>query len=128
MKNIKDSDLKTFALIWSFIFLVVGLWPLLNDESVRVWGLVIALIFITIAFIKPSILSGFYKVWVRFGEIIGGVISKVIMIILFYGMFTPVALVLKLLGKDLLNKKIDKNASSYWVNREMQPGSLKNQY
>ena len=128
MKNIKHNDLKTFALIWSSIFLVVGLWPLLNDEKVRVWGMVVALIFTTIAFTKPLILSSFYKVWVRFGEVIGGVISKVIMMILFYVMFTPIAFILKLLGKDLLNKKIDKNASTYWVTRETQPGSLKNQY
>ena len=128
MKKIKHKDLKTFALIWSFIFLIVGLWPLLNDVNVRVWGMLISLIFATIAFTKPLILSSFYKIWVKFGEVIGGVISKVIMIILFYGMFTPIAFVLKLLGKDLLNKKIDKNVSSYWIDRETQPGSLKNQY
>jgi len=128
MKKIKRSDLKTFALIWASIFLVVGLWPLLNSEDVRVWSIVIALVFAIVAFTKPLILSGFYKKWVWFGEIIGGVISKVIMMILFYGMFTPIAFVLKLLGKDLLNKKIDKNASTHWVTRETQPGSLKNQY
>ena len=128
MKKIKHKDLKTFALIWSFIFVVVGLWPLLNNENIRVWGMVIALLFAAIAFTKPLILSSFYKVWIKFGEIIGGAISKVIMIILFYGIFTPIAFVLKLLGKDLLNKKIDKNASTYWVIREIQPGSLKNQY
>lgn len=128
MKNVKSNDLKTFALIWSFIFLVVGLWPLSNDGDIRVWGIVVALIFTITAFTKPLILSSFYKVWIKFGEIIGGVVSKVIMIILFYGMFTPIAFALKLLGKDLLNKKIDKNATSHWVNRETQPGSLKNQY
>jgi len=128
MKKIKHNDLKTFALIWSFIFLVVSLWPLLNNGNIRVWGIVVALIFVTIAFKKPLILSSFYKIWVRFGEVIGGVISKVIMMILFYVMFTPISFVLKLLGKDLLNKKIDKNASTYWVTRETQPGSLKNQY
>ena len=77
---------------------------------------------------KTINLSSFYRVWVKFGEVIGGVISKVIMMILFYVMFTPISFVLKLLGKDLLNKKIDKNASTYWVTRETQPGSLKNQY
>lgn len=111
LNKIKQSDLKKFALIWSFIFLVVSLWPLLNNEAIRVWGIVIALIFATIAFTKPLILDSFYRVWVKFGEVIGGVISKIIMMILFYGMFTPVAFVLKLLGKDLLNKKIDKNVS-----------------
>lgn len=128
MKQAKQKDLKTFALIWSFIFLIVGLWPLLHGNAVRLWAIVVMLIFGIIAFSKPSLLSSFYKIWVKVGEFIGGIISKAIMVILFYGMFTPIAIILRLLGKDLLGKKLDKNSSSYWIERDTQPGSLKNQF
>lgn len=128
MKQPKQNDLKKFALIWSLIFLIVSIWPLFYSNEIRLWAVVIMLIFGAIAFLRPSLLNSFYKIWVKVGEFIGSIISKVIMAILFYGMFTPVALILRLLGKDLLGKKLDKNSSSYWVKRETQPGSLKNQF
>lgn len=128
MKHHKTKDLKTFALIWSLIFLLVGIYPLFTDNPARVWAMVLMLAFLMIAFINPSLLNSFYKIWVKLGEFIGSIISKVIMIILFYGMFTPIAFILKLLNKDLLKKKLDKNKSSYWIKRETQPGTLKNQF
>ncbi len=128
MKQPKLNDLKTFALIWSFIFSIIGLWPLINNGGVRLWALVITLIFILIAFLKPAVLKSFYIIWIKIGEVVGNIISKVIMIILFYGMFTPIAFILKLLGKDLLGKRLDKSSATYWIKRETQPGSLKNQF
>ena len=128
MNQAKQKDLKTFALIWSFIFLIVALLPLLDNTAVRLWAIVVMLIFIIIAFIKPYLLNSFYKIWVKLGEFIGNIISKVVMFVLFYGMFTPIAFILKLLNKDLLKKKLDKTRSSYWIKTETQPGSLKNQF
>lgn len=128
MKQPKQYDLKKFALIWSLIFLIVGIWPLFSGNAIRLWAVVIMFIFVVIAFFKPSLLNSFYIIWVKIGEVIGGVISKVIMTVLFYGLFTPIAFILKLLNKDLLKKKLDKNRSSYWIKRDTQPGSLKNQF
>jgi len=128
MNQPKQSDLKTFALIWSFIFLIVGLLPLLHGNTVRLWAIIVMLIFLIIAFSRPSILSSFYKIWVKIGGFIGAIMSRVIMALLFYAMFTPIALILKLLGKDLLGKKLDKSSPSYWIKRDAQPGSLKNQF
>ena len=128
MKHPKIKDLKTFALIWSLLFLIVGIYPLFTGNGVRLWAMVLMLLFILIAFSNPSLLNSFYKIWIKIGEFIGNIISKVIMVVLFYGLFTPIAFILKLLNKDLLKKKLDKNRSSYWIKRETQPGSLKNQF
>lgn len=128
MNTPSNKELKTFSLIWSFIFIIIAIFPLFNGLSIRLWSIIVAFIFFIITFTKPILLSGFYKVWLKFGEIIGNIISKVIMTILFYGLFTPIALILRLLGKDLLGKKLDKNSSTYWVKRDTQPGSLKNQF
>jgi len=128
MKHSQIKDLKTFALIWSLIFLLIGIYPLWTDNPIRLWAVVIMLLFLLVAFVNPYLLNSFYKIWIKLGEFIGGIISKIIMIILFYGMFTPIAFILKLLNKDLLKKKLDKTSSTYWIKRETQPGSLKNQF
>ena len=124
----KAKDLRDFSLIWSAIFLIFALFPLLGGGEIKTIPLGIFGMFLLIAFACPSILTGFYKVWIKFGDFMGGIISRVILSILFFGMFTPIAFILKLLGKDLLKKKLDKDSSSYWIKRESQPGSLKNQF
>jgi len=125
---IKKKDLRNFSLIWFVIFTIVGFYPLLKGLEPRVWSIALAILFLLIALIRPQILKSFYVLWVRMAEVMGGVMSKVILLILYFGLFTPISLVLKLLGKDLLHKKIDKQVSSYWITRETQPQSMKHQF
>ena len=125
---VKKHDLKVFALIWAGIFMLIGLLPLLKDGEIRIWAIVVSLLFGAISFIKPGLLIPFYRLWVKFGGFMGGIISKVMMFILYFGFFTPVSFVLKILGKDLLDKKIDKSQKSYWIEREAQPQSMKHQF
>ena len=136
--KITKKDLKTFAYIWALIFFIIGLYPLyksgisalltidsleaLKSLDVRDWSLYISLSFLLVGTFIPGVLSGFYKVWVKFGELIGGVISKIMLLILFFGLFTPISIALKILRKDLLHKKLDKTCQSYWIDRAMQPG------
>lgn len=124
----KREELKTFALIWAFIFAIIGLLPLVNNGEIKVWSLIVSSLFLVIALLKPEMLTQFYKIWVKVGDFVGNIISRVIMFMLYFGFFTPISLVLKLLGKDLLNKKIDKSQESYWVERKTQPQSMKNQF
>lgn len=128
VKEVKRKDLVIFGLIWALIFSVIGLYPLMNGENIRSWSISIAVVFIILSIAKPTIMVGFYRVWIKIGEFIGGIISKVIMFILYFGIFTPVALMLRLLGKDLLSKRLDKNSETYWITRETQPQSMKNQF
>lgn len=125
---VKKHDLKIFALIWACIFMVIGLLPLINSGDTRIWSIAVSLLFAIVAFVKPELLIKFYTIWTKVGEFIGGIISKIVLFILFYGLFAPVAIFLRLIGKDLLNKKIDKSQESYWIEREMQPQSMKNQF
>ena len=125
---VKKSDLKLFALIWAGIFLLASVLPLIKGNPMRYWALIVALIFAVIAFVKPEILSRFYQVWMKVGTFIGGIVSKVMMSVLYFLVFTPIAFILRAMGKDMLNKKIDRSAKSYWVEREKQPESMKNQF
>lgn len=142
--KITKKDLRTFAYIWALIFFVVGIYPLyksgfsalltidslqaLKPLNIRDWSLYVCLAFLIAGTFIPRALSGFYKLWVKFGELMGGIISKIILLILFYGLFTPISIVLKILRKDLLDKKLDKKSQSYWLDRTIQPGSLKKQF
>jgi uncharacterized BrkB/YihY/UPF0761 family membrane protein len=124
----KTKDLKTFSLIWFVIFTLIGFYPLLKGLEPRVYSVGLGMLFLLIALIKPQVLKSFYVLWVKMGELMGGVISKIIMFLLYFGFFTPISLILKLLRKDLLQKKIDKQTSSYWTTRETQPQSMKYQF
>ncbi len=125
---IKKKDLKSFALIWAIIFFIIGIYPLFNSEQIKFIPLIISFLFFLTGILKPQILTMFYKIWMKIGEFIGGITSKIVLFILFFGLFTPASFVLKLLRKDLLNKEIDKSAESYWITRESQPESMKRQF
>jgi hypothetical protein len=127
-KLVKRKDLQIFAYIWFGIFTAIGLYPLLDEGDIAIWAIILAIVFVVIALIKPIVLTSFYNIWIKFGEFIGGIISKIIMFILYFGLFTPVSIFLKILGKDLLDKKVDKSPNSYWIEREKQPESMKNQF
>ncbi len=128
MPSPTPAELKSFSLIFATVFAVVFVGVKFNYDYYPVWSLVSAVLFLMAAFFLPSSVKWLYHIWQRFGRLISGVVSPLVMGILFFCVFTPMALVLKVMGKDLLNKKIDKTQSSYWLPREKQPGSLKNQF
>ena len=118
----KTKELKIFALIWSAILSVLWLF-----ENVNIF-LYIAILFLVVGLLKPTLITDFYKIWIKFGEFMGGIMSKVILFVLYFGLFMPISFILKILGKDLLNKKLDRSKESYWAERETQPQSMKNQF
>ena len=97
-------------------------------HHIRIWLLPIAFMLLVLGLMKPQYATRVYKMWMSVSEAIGNLISKMIMIILFFGVFTPIAMLLKLLNKDLLHKKIERNSATYWTTRELEPGSMKNQF
>ena len=126
----EKSQLRSFGYIWGSIFLVIGLFPVKNGLDPRAWAVQLAIAFILVSTFYPNIFSKirFYQAWIKFGNFVGHINSKIIIFILFYGLFLPIGLVLKLFGKDLLHKKLDKKADSYFDERVDQPGSMENQF
>ncbi|MBE9527111.1 MAG: hypothetical protein IME94_09085 [Proteobacteria bacterium] len=135
-----NKDLRIFELIWAMIFLGIAIYPNYQSfnldnfsletfiQTSRIWALYISGFFVLTALIYPRLLTYFYIVWVKFGEFIGGIISKIILFILFYLLFAPIGIFFRIIRKDLLHQKLDAKATSYWVRRKMQPGTMKNQY
>ena len=125
----EQSSEKSFGVVFSIVFLIVSLFPpLINSEGLRIWALVVSIIFFLLAFIAPKILVLPNKLWFKFGLLIGSIVAPIVMAFVYFVTVLPTGLIMRLLGKDLLKQKLDKNAKSYWVKRSEPMGSMKNQF
>ena len=125
--KIKIGSNRSFGIVFFIVFLIVALYPLLNDNPLRLWSLIIALIFLVLGLIKSNILTPLNILWMKFGMFLGVFISPIIMGIIFFLVVTPIGLIMRLFGKDLLNLK-KKNIQSYWLAKEKIKSSMKNQF
>ena len=124
----EQSPEKSFGIVFSIVFLIVSLYPLINSEGLRIWALVVSIIFFLLAFLAPKILVLPNKLWFKFGLLIGSIVAPIVMAFVYFVTVLPTGLIMRLLGKDLLKQKLDKNAKSYWVKRSEPMGSMKNQF
>ena len=127
MKNIKTSSNKSFGIVFFIVFIIISLYPLLNQEDIRIWSLVIAFIFLILALLNSKILTPINKIWTRFGLFLGNFISPIVMGIIFFFVVTPIGLLMRLFGKDVLNLKNNKS-STYWIKRTDQKSTMKKQF
>ena len=114
----KKTSNRSFGLLFFFVFLIIACWPILNSEPIRLWALIISLVFLILGLLNFKILVPLNKVWVKFGEFLGKIIAPIVMFLIFFTILTPIAILLKLLGKDLLKIKKNKLIESYWINRK----------
>ena len=124
----EQSSEKSFGVVFSIVFLIVALYPLINSESLRIWALVVSIIFFLLAFLAPKILVLPNKLWFKFGLLVGSIVVPIVMTLIYFVTVLPTGLIMRLLGKDLLKQKLDKNAKSYWIERKEPMGSMKNQF
>ena len=124
----KKPSEKSFGVIFSIVFLIVSLYPLINSESLRIWALFVSTIFFLLAFVAPKVLVLPNKLWFKFGLLLGSIVAPIVMAFVYFVTVLPTGLIMRILGKDLLKQKIDKNAKSYWIERKEPMGSMKNQF
>ena len=125
----KIKDLRVFGLIWTGILSVVTYYPVYKSTGdFRLWSLLLGSVFLILSIISPKLLIPFYRIWVKFGEFIGNIISKVILTVVFFILIFPLGILLKATGKDFLRKNNFKKVNSYWIKREEQPGNIKYQF
>ncbi len=127
-QKIKMGSERGFGLVFFCFFLIVAAWPLVSGETPRLWALAVALIFVVLALVRPAVLTPLNKIWFRFGLFLGKIMAPIVMSLVFFLTVLPTGIVMRLLGKDLLNRKIDRSAPSYWVKREDSVGSMRNQF
>ena len=127
MDDIKISSNRSFGIVFFVVFLLIALYPLTYGEEIRIWSAITSLIFLVSGLLNSKFLTPFNKLWFRFGIFLGKIISPVIMGIIFFLVVTPIGLIMRLLGKDLLNLKYSEN-KSYWIEKDGPESKMKNQF
>ena len=128
MNKIKISSNRNFGLVFFIVFLIVSTWPLTNEEPVRIWSAIISSVFLILGLMNSKLLTPLNKLWFKFGMILGAIVSPVVMGVVFFLVVTPIGLIMKIMGKDLLNKKYDKKKRTYWIKRDTLIGTMKRQF
>ena len=127
MDEIKISSNRSFGIVFFIVFLLIALYPLLKDNDLRIWSLVISFIFLILGLINSKILTPLNRLWFKFGLLLGKFISPLIMGIIFFIVVTPIGIIMRLLKKDLLNLKFNKK-ETYWIDKTEPKSKMKNQF
>jgi hypothetical protein len=127
MADVKIGSNRSFGIVFFIFFLLISIYPLINNDNVRIWSLVISLIFLVLGILNSNILSPLNKLWFKFGIFLGKIISPIIMGIIFFLVVTPIGLIMRLIGKDVLNLKYSDN-KSYWIEKTGPKSKMKNQF
>ena len=126
--EIKTGSNKSFGIVFGIFFLIIFFWPILNDKELNYWFLSISLIFFVLGFFNSKILGPLNYIWAKFGILLGKFFSPIIMLFIFFGVVTPIAIMMKLFNKDLLLLKKN-NDKTYWIDKDKKiQSSMKNQY
>ena len=123
----EKSSNRSFGIIFFIVFLLISVWPIMDGQALRVWSLVISLIFLILGILNSKILTPLNLAWIKLGEILGRFIAPVVMAVIYFLIVTPIGLLMRIIGKDLLNIKFSQN-SSYWIKREKNLGPMKRQF
>ena len=125
--KIKLPSNRNFGLVFFIIFFIIGLWPILNQNEFRYWAFFISLIFLILAILNSKILTPLNKIWLYFGIALGKLVSPIVMGFIFFLVVTPIGIIMRLLGKDILNLK-KKSKGSYWINKVKNKTNMKKQF
>ena len=125
--NVKISSNRSFGVVFFIVFLLIALYPLLNNNEIRLWSLIVSVLFLILGILNSKILSPLNKIWFKFGLLLGKIISPIIMGVIFFLVVTPIGFIMKLLGKDLINLKFN-NEKSYWIEKSGPKSKMKNQF
>ena len=114
----KKSSNRSFGILFFLVFLGFGLWPLTKEMSPNIYLIIISVIFLILGLLNSKLLSPLNNLWIKFGEILGKVIAPIVMAVVYFLILTPISLLVRLFGKDLIEMKFNNNVKSYWIKRK----------
>ena len=126
-QQIKVSSNKSFGIVFFIVFLIIALYPMIKDGDIRLWSLILSLIFLILGLINSIILTPLNRLWFKFGIFLGKIVSPIILGIIFFLVVTPTGLLLRLFGKDVINLKYNNN-NSYWIKKTGSKSKMKDQF
>ena len=124
--KINKKNNITFGILFFIFFLIIGLYPLISNGVIRIWSVILSLVFLIITIIRPNLFTFLNRLWIQFGFFLGKIISPIIMGLVFFFVVTPIGILVRILKKDVMGLK--RGASSYWINREDKLQSMKKQF
>jgi len=124
----KNNQNRSFGLLFFFVFFILALWPLTKKGELNLYLISIASIFLVLGLLNSKILSPLNNLWVKLGEILGRIIAPIVMAIVYFFILTPISLLVRLFGKDLIGIKFSNDIKSYWVKRKKHLGSMDKQF
>ena len=127
MNDVKISSNRSFGVVFFIVFLLIALYPVINNEEIRVWSLIVSLIFLVLGLLNSKILNPLNQIWFKFGVLLGRIISPFIMAIIFFFVVTPIGLIMRTLGKDILNLRYN-TKKTYWIEKTGPKSKMKNQF
>tara|TARA_Y100000766_G_C18816710_1_gene560814 strand:+ start:229 stop:612 length:384 start_codon:yes stop_codon:yes gene_type:complete len=127
MNDVKISSNRSFGVVFFIVFLLIALYPLINNEEIRAWSLIVSLIFLILGLLNSKILNPLNQIWFKFGVLLGRIISPLIMAIIFFFVVTPIGLIMRTLGKDILNLRYN-TKKTYWIEKTGPKSKMKNQF
>ena len=123
----KNKNNKSFGILLFLVFFLIAIWPLTNEGQIRIWAIASSVIFLILVIFNSKILNPFKLIWIKFGEILGKIIAPLVMAFIYFLIITPIGLLMRLIGKDLLKIKLQ-NSQSYWIKREKKLGTMRRQF
>ena len=127
MNDVKISSNRSFGVVFFIVFLLIALYPVINNEEIRAWSLIVSLIFLVLGLLNSKILNPLNQIWFKFGVLLGRIISPLIMAIIFFFVVTPIGLIMRTLGKDILNLRYN-TKKTYWIEKTGPKSKMKNQF
>ena len=124
--KINKKNNITFGILFFIFFLIIGFFPLISAGIIRIWSVVLSLVFLIITIIRPNLFTFLNRSWIQFGIFLGKIISPIVMGLVFFFVVTLIGIFVRILKKDVMGLK--RGASSYWINREDKLQSMKKQF
>lgn len=115
---VEGSSNRSFGVVFAVLFALIATWPLAAGGTPHLWAAAVAALFALLALLRPAWLAAPNRAWLRLGLLLGRVVSPLALGLLFYLVFAPLGLLMRLTGKDPLRRRREPGADSYWIARE----------
>ncbi len=130
-RDVETGSDRSFGVIFAVVFAAIGLFPLVKGAPVHWWAVILGGAFLLVALAAPRVLAPLNRLWMRFGGLLHSIVTPVILGFVFFTTVTPIALILRVLKKDVISLKFEPERESYWIDREPgapEPETMKNQF
>ena len=125
--KIKIPSNRNFGIVFFVIFLIIAIYPLIYEGDIRIWSLIISIIFLILGLLDSRILTPFNRIWFKFGVLLGNIVAPIVMGVIFYLVVTPIGIIMRIIKKDILNLKFN-SEKTYWIKRDKIKSKMKNQF